>query len=65
MVIYLHETLGMTPSTATLLNGTVLWGLVYFLPVLSGTLADKFGYKRSLTAAFFMIALGYAVMGNI
>jgi len=65
MVIYLHETLGMTPSTATLLNGTVLWGLVYFLPVLSGTLADRFGYKRSLTAAFFMIALGYAVMGNL
>ncbi|MDP2915552.1 MAG: MFS transporter [Candidatus Aminicenantes bacterium] len=65
MVIYLNETLGMTPSTATLLNGTVLWGIVYFLPILSGTLADKFGYKRSLTVAFFMIALGYTVMGNI
>ena len=65
MVIYLHETLGMKPSTATLLNGTVLWGIVYFLPILSGTLADKFGYKRSLTVAFLMIALGYTVMGNI
>ena len=65
MVIYLKENLGMTPSTATLLNGTVLWGLVYFLPILSGTLADKFGYKRSLTVAFIMIALGYSVMGNL
>jgi POT family proton-dependent oligopeptide transporter len=65
MVIYLKESLGMTPSTATLLNGTLLWGLVYFLPILSGTLADKFGYKRSLSLAFVMIALGYAVMGNI
>jgi len=65
MVIYLKETLGMAPSTATLLNGTLLWGLVYFLPILSGTLADKFGYKRSLSVAFVMIALGYAVMGNI
>jgi len=65
MVIYLHENLGMSPSTATLLNGTVLWGLIYFLPILSGTLADKFGYKRSLTVAFVMIALGYSVMGNL
>jgi dipeptide/tripeptide permease len=65
MVIYLHESLGMSPSTATLLNGTVLWGLIYFLPILSGTLADKFGYKRSLTVAFVMIALGYSVMGNL
>jgi POT family proton-dependent oligopeptide transporter len=65
MVIYLNENLGMTPSTATLLNGTVLWGLVYFLPILSGTLADKFGYKRSLTVAFVMIALGYGVMGSL
>jgi dipeptide/tripeptide permease len=65
MVIYLHENLGMSPSTSTLLNGTILWGLVYFLPILSGTLADKFGYKRSLTVAFIMIALGYTVMGNL
>jgi proton-dependent oligopeptide transporter, POT family len=65
MVIYLHETLGMRPTVATLLNGSVLWGLIYFLPVLSGTLADKFGFKRSLTVSFVMISLGYAVMGNI
>lgn len=65
MVIYLKETLGMTPSAATLLNGTVLWGLVYFLPVFSGTLADKFGYKRSLSLAFCLIALGYVIMGNL
>jgi len=65
MVIYLHETLGMRPAFATALNGALLWGLIYFLPILSGTLADKFGFKRSLTVSFVMIALGYAVMGNI
>ncbi len=65
MVIYLKETLGMRPTTATLLNASILWGLIYFLPILSGTLADKFGYKQSLTLAFFMISLGYFVMGNI
>ena len=65
MVIYLHETLGMRPATATLLNGAILWGLIYFLPILSGTLADKYGYKRSLKVAFLMISLGYFIMGNI
>jgi POT family proton-dependent oligopeptide transporter len=65
MVIYLKETLGMTPSFATFLNGSLLWGLIYFLPILSGTLADKYGYKRTLSYAFVMIALGYVVIGNV
>ena len=65
MVIYLNENLGMRPATATFLNGTVLWGLIYFLPIVSGTLADKFGFKRSLTVSFVLIALGYLIMGNL
>jgi dipeptide/tripeptide permease len=65
MVIYLKETLGMTPTTATFLNGTLLWGIIYFLPILSGTLADKFGFKKTLSIAFVMIALGYVVVGNL
>ncbi len=65
MVIYLHENLGMSPSQATTLNSSVLWALIYFVPILSGTLADKFGYKRSLGLSFVMIALGYLIMGNL
>lgn len=65
MVIYLKENLGMTPAAATFLNGTVLWGLVYFLPILSGTIADKYGYKKSLSAALILISLGYLLMGNL
>jgi POT family proton-dependent oligopeptide transporter len=65
MVIYLKETLGMTPTFATFLNGTLLWGLIYFMPILSGTLADKFGFKRSLSISFVLISLGYFIMGNV
>ena len=65
MVIYLKETLGMTPSFATFLNGSLLWGIIYFLPILSGTLADKYGYKKTLSYAFVMIALGYVIIGNV
>jgi dipeptide/tripeptide permease len=65
MVIYLTETLGMSPTTATFLNGTLLWGIIYFLPILSGALADKFGFKKTLSVAFVLIALGYIVVGNL
>ena len=65
VVIYFHETLGMRPVMATFLNGTLLWGLVYFLPILSGTLADKYGFKRSLSVAFVLIAMGYFVLGTV
>jgi len=65
MVIYLKESLGMTPSFATFLNGSLLWGIIYFMPILSGTLADRFGFKRSLSVSFVLISLGYFVMGNV
>jgi proton-dependent oligopeptide transporter, POT family len=65
IVIYLNEKLGMSPSLATTLNASVLWAIIYFMPIVSGTLADKFGFKRSLSASFVMIVLGYAIMGNV
>jgi len=65
MVIYLKEVLGMAPTFATFLNGSLLWGLIYFMPIISGTLADKYGYKRSLSLSFIMLFLGYLIMGNV
>ncbi len=65
MVIYLKESLGMSPSFATFLNGSLLWGIIYFMPIVSGTLADKFGFKRSLSVSFVFISLGYVIMGNV
>ncbi|MDD8039989.1 MAG: MFS transporter, partial [Acidobacteriota bacterium] len=65
MVIYLKETLGMSPAAATFLNGTVLWGLIYFLPIVSGTIADKYGYKKSLSVSLVLITIGYLLMGNL
>lgn len=65
VVIYLHETLHMAPTKATFLNGTLLWGLLYFLPILSGTLADKYGFKKSLGISFSLLVLGYLIMGTV
>jgi dipeptide/tripeptide permease len=65
VVVYLHETLNMAPTKATFLNGTLLWGLLYFLPILSGTLADKYGFKKSLGISFALLVLGYFIMGTV
>ncbi len=39
--------------------------ILYFLPILTGIMADKIGYKRSLIIAFAMLAIGYYAMGEV
>ena len=57
VVIYLGQ-LGFGAYWPSFLNSTVLWGLVYFLPILSGTIADQIGFRRALLAAFVLLAIG-------
>lgn len=65
VVIYLNENLHMEPTFSTFLNGSVLWAIIYFLPILSGTIADNWGFRKSLVVAFALISLGYLVMGTV
>ena len=62
VVIYLGQ-LGFGAYWPSTLNSTVLWGLVYFLPILSGTIADQIGFRRALLIAFVLLAIGYFFMG--
>ncbi len=62
VVIYLGQ-LGFGDYWPSVLNGSVLWTLVYFLPILSGTIADQIGFRRSLLIAFVLLAIGYALVG--
>jgi dipeptide/tripeptide permease len=61
VVIYLGQ-LGLGDWWPSNLNG-LLWCLVYFLPILSGTIADQVGFRRSLLVAFVLLAAGYTLMG--
>jgi dipeptide/tripeptide permease len=61
VVLYLGQ-LGLGDYWPSTLNG-LLWSLVYFLPILSGTIADQVGFKRSLLVAFVLLAIGYLLMG--
>jgi len=62
VVIYLGQ-LGFGDYWPSVINSSVLWGLVYFLPILSGTIADQIGFKRALLVAFILVSAGYFAMG--
>jgi dipeptide/tripeptide permease len=62
VVIYLGQ-LGFGDYWPSFINSSVLWGLVYFLPILSGTISDQIGFKRALLIAFVLVSLGYFAMG--
>ena len=61
VVIYLGQ-LGFGAYWPSTLN-SVLWFLVYFLPILSGSLADQYGFKKSLLLAFVLLVVAYFFMG--
>ncbi|MBM4321596.1 MAG: peptide MFS transporter, partial [Deltaproteobacteria bacterium] len=62
VVIYLGQ-LGLGSYWPSTLNG-MLWTLVYFLPILSGTIADQVGFRKALLVAFVLLAGGYYLMGH-
>lgn len=61
VVLYLGQ-LGLGDYWPSNLNG-ILWALVFFLPILSGTIADQIGFKKSMLIAFVLLAMGYFIMG--
>lgn len=55
--------LGFSQAQKGLMMGAVT-GSLYVLPVITGAIADKFGYKRILLIAFVLYAVGYFLMGQ-
>ena len=63
LAVFLAEQVGLGSTTATFLAGSVFNTLLYFLPVLAGTVVDRFGFRRSLMACFSIFAVGYFMIG--
>ena len=63
-MIYLRNQLGFTETQAGQLSG-IFGGLIYLLPILGGTLADKWGFRRAFNIAFSVLALGYFLIGSV
>jgi dipeptide/tripeptide permease len=56
--VYFTENLGFAKESVGLIKGTIQ-PLLYFLPIISGALADRFGYRRTLMFAFALLGGGY------
>jgi dipeptide/tripeptide permease len=64
LTIYLHESLKFSEAEAGDLVG-YFSGVVWLLPILGGTLADRFGFRRSLAFAYLILGIGYFLLGSL
>jgi len=63
LAVYIAEQVGLGPEAGTFLAGSVFNTLLYFLPVLAGTVVDRYGFKKSLLACFSIFCVGYFMIG--
>lgn len=61
---YLHETLQFPTERVGTLTG-FFGGLVWFLPVFGGTLADRMGFRRALALAYLILSFAYFLLGSL
>jgi dipeptide/tripeptide permease len=64
LAIYLHEHLGLTTEQSTWLIGYYGF-VVWFMPIVGGAMADRFGFRSTLAGAFFILALGNFLLGSL
>lgn len=59
--LFLRANFGLTPGMAGTIYSSFLM-LVYFLPLIGGILADKFGYGRMVTIGIVVMFAGYVFL---
>ncbi len=64
LAIFLTEQLRFSAELAGWLMG-ITGFVVYALPILAGTLADRFGFRRSLMFAYLLLTVGYFMLGSV
>jgi len=62
--IYLRDYLKFTEGEAGQLS-SIFGGLIYFLPIFAGAIADKIGFRKAFMFAFSVLAFGYFLIGSV
>ena len=63
LAVFIADQVGLGPESAGWLAGSVFNTLLYFLPILAGTVVDRYGFKKSLLACFSIFSVGYFLIG--
>jgi dipeptide/tripeptide permease len=61
---YLHEALDFPTERAADLSG-LFGGLVWFLAIFGGAIADRLGFRRALAIAYLILAGSYFLLGSL
>ena len=56
--VYLTDSLGFEKQSVGMIKGTIQ-PILYLLPILTGAIADRMGYRRTLMVAFTLLGIGY------
>ncbi|MGH9757584.1 MAG: MFS transporter [Candidatus Acidiferrales bacterium] len=64
LALYLNDTLHFPVSVAGTLTG-LFGGLVWFLAAFGGALADRLGFRRSLSLAYLILSCSYFLLGSL
>jgi POT family proton-dependent oligopeptide transporter len=61
---YLHESLNIPVAQTGSLAG-LFGGMVWFLAILGGAVADRLGFRRALSLAYLILACAYFLLGSL
>ncbi len=64
LAIYLSEQLHFSKELTGWMIG-IFGFVVWFLPVLGGALADRFGFRNALLFAYLVMTIGYFLLGSL
>lgn len=61
---YLHQTLAFPTEQTGSLAG-IFGGMVWFLAIMGGAVADRLGFRRALASAYLILTISYFLLGSI
>ena len=64
LALYLNEKLAFPTEQTTFLTG-VFGGAVWFLAIFGGAVADRLGFRRALSLAYFILSCAYFLLGSL
>jgi proton-dependent oligopeptide transporter, POT family len=64
LALYLQEKLNFSTTQTGTLTG-IFGGMVWFLAIFGGAAADRLGFRRALSIAYFILATAYFLIGSI
>lgn len=62
--VYFTEILKFSKQDVGIIKSTIQ-PILYFLPIVAGALADKYGYRKTLMVAFTFLGIGYLLTSQV